>query len=62
MSDPNGNLTSKTDAHSITYTYDALNWNTGVTYSTYPNGSVGAVIALRQHGPSKFGKGMSWYN
>ncbi len=56
--DPNGNLYTKTDARSITftYTYDALNRNTGVTYSSYPNGSAGVAIGYDNTDPSKSGQ------
>lgn len=62
--DLHNNQTDITDARGITatYTYDAINRNTGVTYSSYPNGSSGSVISYDNTDPTKFGKGRFWYN
>jgi YD repeat-containing protein len=58
--DLNSNLYQKTDARGITatYSYDRLNRNTGVSYSSYPDGTA-AVERFYDHTPN--GKGRLWY-
>ncbi|MBK7598274.1 MAG: RHS repeat protein [Acidobacteria bacterium] len=58
--DSNGNLLTKTDPLNITtsYVYDALNRNTQVTYSTYPNGT---FYVQRYYDGAVNGKGRAWY-
>jgi YD repeat-containing protein len=59
--DLNSNLTSKTNARNITtnYTYDGLNRNTTVSFSSYPNGT---FYIERFYDGATNGKGRFWYN
>ena len=57
----NGNLLSKTDPLNVTtnYIYDAVNRNTQVAYSSYPNGS---FYVDRFYDGATNGKGRFWYD
>jgi RHS repeat-associated protein len=59
--DAGGNLLTKTDARGITtsYQYDALNRNTWVTYSSYPNYT---AAVERKYDGAPNGKGRLWYD
>jgi RHS repeat-associated protein len=59
--DANGNLVSKTDARNITttYTYDPLNRNTKIEYSSYANGS--SIVERYYDNEANYGKGRLWY-
>jgi len=59
--DANSNLLTKTDPLNITtnYVYDALNRNTQMSYSSYPNGS---FYVDRFYDGATNGKGRFWYD